>query len=237
MTTFVFDLDDTLYTLLPTFEKALRDFIPNHKYDTKAFYKIYREEGLKLYEASQSGEITQDELHCYRTIQAFERVGVVLNEEQAMTFHEFYADYKKQIELDDLTCYTLEILNKQGVKTGIITNGNTKKQSATMTSLNIEKYFDPKTIIISGDIGIEKPDVEIFKTWQRSNNVEGKIVYIGDNFEKDVIGAHNAGWIPVWFNPQENVAPEVDFEYHEIKTLPELLVLPIYEENDASNYH
>lgn len=238
MTTFVFDLDDTLYSLKPVFEKALLEFLGNHKFDIDAFYTIYREEGLKLYDASQNGEITQDELHCYRTMQAFERVGIVLNEEQAMTFHDFYASFKKDINLDELTIYTLNVLKNRNINMGIITNGNPVKQNKTMDSLNINDFFDKDSILISGDIGVEKPDPKIFKHWEKLNNTSNTIVYIGDNFEKDVVGAHNAGWIPVWYNPGDLDAPRSDFEFYEISSLPELLVLPLFDNDEKNlNYH
>lgn len=238
MTTFVFDLDDTLYTLLPTFEKALNDFLPGHNYDIKAFYTIFREEGLRLYEASQLGDITMDEYHIYRTIQAFERVGIVLNEDQAMTFHQFYENHKENIELDDMTAYVLSLMNKRNLNLGIITNGNVIKQSKTMKSLKIEEYFDHDSILISGSTEFEKPDVNIFKAWEKQTGTSGKIVYIGDNFEKDIIGAHNAGWIPVWYNPNDLDAPRNDFHFYDIKQLADVLILPLTEENDfETSYH
>ena len=237
MTTLVFDLDDTLYTLLPTFEKALADFLPSHNYDVPAFYKIFREEGLRLYEASQTGDITMDEYHIYRTIQAFERVGIVLNEDQAETFHQFYELHKKDIELDDMTAYVLGLIKQRDINTGIITNGNVVKQTNTMNSLKVEKYFDKDSILISGSIGIEKPEADIFKAWEKQTGTTGQIVYIGDNFEKDVVGAYNAGWIPVWYNPNDLDAPRNDFHFYDIKQLADVLVLPLFEDENNLNYH
>lgn len=237
MTAFVFDLDDTLYTLLPTFEQALNEFLPGHKFETAVFYKIFREEGLRLYEASQSGDITMDEYHIYRTIQAFERVGIVLNEDQAITFHEFYEFYKEKIELEDMTRYVLNLLKDKDVPLGIITNGNVDKQSKTMASLGVNEWIPAESTLISGSIGIEKPNADIFEAWQKQTGIKGKIVYIGDNFEKDIVGAHNAGWIPVWYNPEDLDAPRNDFEFYVIQQLAEILILPLFDEDSTQTMH
>lgn len=236
MTAFVFDLDDTLYSLKTTFKKALDAFLPGNTYDIAAFYTIYREEGLKLYEASQTGELSMDEYHIYRTIQAFERVGIVLNDDQALTFHDFYAQFKQDIEMEPETHYLLNVLKQKELNLGIITNGNPDKQAKTMASLEIETYFDHASILISGTTLFEKPNPNIFKAWENQAKVKGQIVYIGDNFNHDIIGANAAGWIPVWFNPDNKIAPVVDFEYYEVQKLPEVLVLPLF--NDHPNqYH
>lgn len=237
MTAFVFDLDDTLYSLKTTFKKALDAFLPGNTYDIPAFYTIYREEGLKLYEASQNGELTMDEYHIYRTIQAFERVGIVLNDDQALTFHDFYAHYKKEIELDPETQYLLNILKQKDLNLGIITNGNPTKQTKTMESLGIASYFDPSAILISGNTLFEKPNPNIFSTWEKQTNTKGQIVYIGDHFENDIVGANAAGWIPVWFNPDNKIAPVVDFEYYEVQKLPEILVLPLFNDQPNPQFH
>ena len=46
-------------------------------------------------------------------------------------------------------------------------------------------------------------------------------LYVGDSFEKDVIGAGNAGLRPVWFNPRKKTAEGVenkDIENKDIKS-------------------
>ncbi|MEH7236399.1 HAD family hydrolase [Bacillus sp. JJ1562] len=52
---------------------------------------------------------------------------------------------------------------------------------------------------ISGTIGHAKPKREVFDFIEQKMDLDQtKTVYIGDNFEKDIIGAKEAGWQAIW---------------------------------------
>ena len=54
-------------------------------------------------------------------------------------------------------------------------------------------------VIISSLVGVAKPHPDVFKTALATRNHEpGEAVYIGDNFEADVVGAKNAGWKAIY---------------------------------------
>jgi len=59
---------------------------------------------------------------------------------------------------------------------------------------------------VSGELGVTKPDRAIF------DHVVGKLglnreesYYIGDSFERDIVGAARAGWKTVWFNRRGSI--------------------------------
>jgi len=72
-------------------------------------------------------------------------------------------------------------------------------QSKKINALNIKNYFSE--IIISEKAWIKKPEKNIFLLCCEKLNVKPiKTVYIGDNYEIDIVGAKNAGLNAIWLN-------------------------------------
>ncbi len=86
---------------------------------------------------------------------------------------------------------SLEQLQARGKRLGIISNFSPNCQTL-LQALGIAHFFD--FFIVSGILGIEKPDPEIFYAAIRAAQqpVE-KLVYIGDSIYHDVEGARGAG--------------------------------------------
>jgi HAD superfamily hydrolase (TIGR01662 family) len=64
-----------------------------------------------------------------------------------------------------------------------------------------EKYF--KQVFTAIEIGYEKPDIRFFSAIiEKLGAVPSELVMIGDNYEKDIRGAKNAGLKTVFFNPK-----------------------------------
>lgn len=84
-------------------------------------------------------------------------------------------------------------------KLGIISNGTSTSQRNKIRSLEIEHYF--RTIVISEEIGYKKPEEEIFRiTCNTISESVDSVVYVGNDLFVDVIGARNAGLIPIWLS-------------------------------------
>jgi putative hydrolase of the HAD superfamily len=65
--------------------------------------------------------------------------------------------------------------------------------------LDIRNYFD--RIIISSDVGVKKPEQEIFLlACNLLGSVPSNVVYVGDNYQIDIVGAAEAGLKAVWLN-------------------------------------
>jgi putative hydrolase of the HAD superfamily len=71
---------------------------------------------------------------------------------------------------------------------------------------NVERILDDAglaalldTIIDSAVVGVSKPDPAIFAlALQRIDCEPAEVLYVGDSFEKDVVGAHAAGLRTAW---------------------------------------
>ena len=81
----------------------------------------------------------------------------------------------------------------------IITNGFKEVQRRKLEKSDLLKYF--RTITISEDVGVKKPDKIIFKhALQKSNSLIENSIMIGDNYNADILGANNIGMKSIYFN-------------------------------------
>ncbi|MFQ5985821.1 MAG: HAD family hydrolase [Thermoplasmata archaeon] len=108
---------------------------------------------------------------------------------------------------------------------GIISNGPGEIQWAKVEKFRLQPYFT--AIVISGEVGTEKPEASIFHlALERLNGDAGASAHIGDNPHDDVKGSRRAGLTSIWVNrgvfpsPRGNARP-----HHEIQDLRELLHL------------
>lgn len=122
---------------------------------------------------------------------------------------ELYEYFKlnKKWELFPEALSAVDRLNKSGYKIALLANWD-KGLNDLVKSLGIEKYFSH--IICSEEVSMEKPDTDIFFHLLKLMSVEpDKIIYAGNEYETDVIGARNAGLMPVLID-RNNLWPNAD---------------------------
>jgi len=115
----------------------------------------------------------------------------------------------------------------------VLTNGPGDVQRVKLRASGLERFFT--VTIASGDIGFGKPDPQIFTTaLERLRLSANEAIAIGDSFERDVIGAHNAGLRCVWLN-REGDARQAPTRDHEIASLNDLapLIVDLTSRSDA----
>jgi putative hydrolase of the HAD superfamily len=123
------------------------------------------------------------------------------------------------------TIATLIYLKSKGYKLGVITNGVTIKQWEKLVRLELHEFFDK--IIASQEIGIEKPEKDIFEeAMRRMDCAPENSVMIGDRFEVDIMGAVNAGMSAILVNSNydQKIMGKVieNFDVEIIDTIQEL---------------
>lgn len=95
----------------------------------------------------------------------------------------------------------LETFNARGVKMGVLSNWDFSLHPI-FQSLQLSDYFS--FILPSSQVGVQKPDARFFEhalqlaRKEYSGLQSHECFYVGDHYEGDVIGARNAGMIPVW---------------------------------------
>ncbi len=113
----------------------------------------------------------------------------------------------------------LQYLQDKKYKLHLITNGFAEVQWIKIENSGLKPFFEH--IIISEEVGTQKPDKAIFEiAMNRASTHAEECIMIGDNYNTDIVGAQNAGMDQVFFNPTKNRKKQP--VTHEIKTLIEL---------------
>ena len=201
--TLFIDLDDTLFD----FQKASREAFSeiydllNYKsfFDSfEHFWRIYEPYNKELWRLYGTGQIDKEELNRRRYSYPLEVVGI-FDKELAALFG------KKVLKLipykNMLVPGVIDLLDYLYPKYEmyILSNGFKELQYRKMETVGIVKYF--KRVILSEDIGINKPNPELFRyALSIVRNQNRNCLMIGDSFEADIVGAANAGIDQLFFN-------------------------------------
>ena len=119
--------------------------------------------------------------------------------------------FKKHIFLDPDCHSVLETL-RQHRTLGLISNFDHPPYVYDFVrELGLEKFFT--TVVVSGDVGIKKPDPGIFHlALQKTGLKPEEVVYVGDT-EEDITGSLAAGLVPILIqrDRSETVFRTIDF--------------------------
>ncbi|MGL4568653.1 MAG: YjjG family noncanonical pyrimidine nucleotidase [Fusobacteriaceae bacterium] len=220
--TLIFDADDTLFDFKASEKEALEKTLIQYEIDYREDYHlpIYKEINTKIWKELEQGEITQSELK----VERFRRFCKGMNFD--LDAHEFAHSYMENLSkssiLFDESLELVKELHKK-FQLFIITNGLTKVQMGRIRNSVIAPYF--KDIIISEEVGVSKPNPEIFRLTLKKNSIEDKegILMIGDSLSSDIKGGVNFGIDTCLYNPQKHgLSGEIKPTY-EIQSLKELL--------------
>jgi putative hydrolase of the HAD superfamily len=95
-------------------------------------------------------------------------------------------------------------------KLAIISNITNNASRFALENFDLKQYFD--SVVLSRDIGIRKPDPEIFDfTLQNLGVKSSDAVHVGDSLEHDIQGAKNVGMKTVWIkgkSEKQNIQPD-----------------------------
>ena len=108
---------------------------------------------------------------------------------------------------------------------GLVTNGQADMQRGTLGALGLESYFP--VVLISGELGVGKPSVEIFAEAARRAGVAlREAAHVGDSLVTDVAGANEAGMIAIWLNRgQQGLQPHDSEPDYTVASLREVAAL------------
>ncbi|SMO57963.1 HAD family hydrolase [Melghirimyces algeriensis] len=97
----------------------------------------------------------------------------------------------------------LRLLRNTGLKTAIITNGETVFQKANIHQLGLSPYIN--AVLVSEEEGIKKPDPVLFhRGAKRLGILPEECLYVGDHPINDVTGARQAGMKVAWLKQQDS---------------------------------
>ena len=100
----------------------------------------------------------------------------------------------------------LELLRKN-VKTGVITNGLVIEQQEKIRLCQIGNLID--CLIISEEVGLRKPNKEIFvEALRRADTLPFETVYVGNSWDSDILPASQCGIKTIWLNRYDLRCPD-----------------------------
>lgn len=197
----LFDFDETLQDRTLAFESymdaMMQKFLPNIDDETKERYR------KDMVDTGNGGYVNRIEwyqnlINMWGWSDAPD--ATVLADHYDTTFGDHNVIFENSVPL-------LETLKERGYKLGVITNGPAYLQNHKMDTSGLRPYCD--IVIVSGDLGVHKPDPEIFKiTAQRLGLDPSECVYVGDHPVNDIKGALDAGMKAIrmnwgWFENQD----------------------------------
>ena len=87
----------------------------------------------------------------------------------------------------------------------LVTNGAPDLQREKIQGVGLRQYFDE--ILISGEVGIGKPDSRIFRLVLGAiDALPSETVMVGDSLSRDILGAQRTGLKGIWLNRSGNKA-------------------------------
>lgn len=201
------DLDDTLQDFHANSHQALLWLYGAARLDRwhsspEAWVECYMRHNAALWALYNVAAITKDELRHRRFTRPLIEGGCPVDTADFLSasLDVSYLDFLAQgrimipgaIEL-------LDHIKAQGYHIGILSNGFKEVQYRKIKTAGIESYID--LVVLSDDIGINKPDARIFNhALKLANSSPSRTLMIGDNPSTDIDGAINAGWHAIHFN-------------------------------------
>jgi len=187
-----FDLDDCLFDSTGLSQRAR---IKGIDVMLSLGLKIDRQKALILIQeivAEYGSNSSKHYDYFIRRLNLYENYAISFNEQvryitaAVMAYHN---QKIKHIQLYDDVLKSLEKLKKSSIKTAIITDGIPIKQYEKILRLGIDDLID--LVVISDEIGIRKPNPELFSYCLKKFKVKGhETIYVGDNIYKDIIPAN-----------------------------------------------
>lgn len=124
---------------------------------------------------------------------------------RAQAVARYRVNWYDQLELFAGAAELLERLHRC-YRLGLITNGPAHSQRPKIACFGLEQWM--QCCIISGEVGVAKPDPRIFGlALQQLRVLPQQAVYVGDSLEFDLRGASAAGIDFVWLNRQATPLP------------------------------
>lgn len=203
------DWDDTIGDWRGAEHKALQDIYARYQLDTlyprfEDYLNAYKPYNLELWTLYGQGKVTKERLHFNRFYRPIEGLPVTGERLQEMA-HEMGAEFLRLTNkyfsvLPGADEVVRELAKRYPLS--IISNGFKEVQYYKFAHSGLADCF--AHTIISEEVGINKPQPEIFKIALEMNGVSAdEAIMIGDSYSSDIQGAKNVGIDQIWLHEGE----------------------------------
>ncbi len=199
-----FDLDNTLIDRDAAFLRLIKDWLSSVNTNKRTLI-----EDILIHDAHGHSDRTAFFRHLAR-MRIFQGNGPGLR-------NRFIQQFPAYFQSDSAVHELLQRLSDRSLKLAVLTNGSSEMQRAKLNHAGLTKFFEPGDILISGEIGHDKPAPEAFKMLSdRLDTAPENTLFVGDHPEYDISGAAALGfqtcWLPVSSVLDELTAPPFDFK-------------------------
>ena len=203
------DWDDTIGDWTGAEHKALQDIYVHYQLDTlyptfEDYLNAYKPYNLELWTLYGQGQIAKEKLHFQRFYRPIERLELNA-ERKAELAHEMGAEFLRLTnKYFSVLPGAAEVVRQLASKypLTIISNGFKEVQYYKFAHSGLADCF--AHTIISEEVGINKPQPEIFRIALQMNDVTAdEAIMIGDSYSSDIQGAKNAGIDQIWLHEGE----------------------------------
>lgn len=217
----IFDLIHTLFHY--DFDKAHEEFwkiVKSHNsvenVGFEKFFEVY-DKNFRIYQITKEA----NDLNFFKSIFEDLKIGFEVSEIEELS--KKHLEIRKTfVKIDESAEKVLTELKMRGYKLGVYSNGVRKwsLHDFKITDFEHEKYFDK--VVFSQECGFMKPNIKAFALILYEMHTYAKdAFYIGDNYDKDIAGAKDAGIQTIFLNRKGlEEFPKADFE---IKKLEDVL--------------
>ena len=196
----LWDLDDTLYSRVEAARKTFPGMFREHLYTDRSEEFIAQAVDYMMAHIKRNSMVHEDTfaalLEKYPPDKPYVRSDCLDYYYAHIT--DFAEPYREQISV-------IKKLKELGIKTAIVTNISAERvcsQRKKIKALGIADLFD--AVVISGEVGIHKPDRRIFDRAAELLGVRNEeCVFVGDDPTADVEGALGADMEAVWIDKWE----------------------------------
>lgn len=230
------DLDDTLWDFKANSRVALAGMYADHDLSrwfesVHAWIECYERHNHALWNQYNKALITKDYLMSERFLRPLLEAQCLTAHEFAQKFdHEYLDRLAECTQLVDGAIHLLCELKSRGWETGILSNGFTEVQHRKIRNSGLSPYVDH--IVLSDDIGVNKPDVRLYRHAQEIASVSPtRCVMIGDNLDTDIAGAVAARWHAIHFSRNCGDS-SIEETVPTIKSLDDALLQPVFSTGD-----
>jgi putative hydrolase of the HAD superfamily len=197
------DLDNTLWDFDGNAEEALKVLFEKHRiefhtgYKVEQFVALYRDVNHAYWARYERGEVDKETLRTKRFSDTFDLMGLphALQPENVWQEYLDICPLMKKMMPGAIDC--LKLLSEK-FKIGILTNGFEQTQTIKLKESGIGFFVD--YMQSSERVGIAKPSKDFFNLALNSVSCDVQnAVYIGDNFQTDVLGGLQSGIKTYWY--------------------------------------
>lgn len=219
-----FDLDHTIWDFDRNAQETLLELYESYKLNelglssAENFITTYTVNNHQLWAQYHLGKITKQALREERFKKTFLELGIKLELIPTQFEEDYVAMGPTKTNLFESAEKVLTYLQKK-YHLHIISNGFKDAVLTKMRVSNLNPYF--KNVVISEDVGVNKPDKAIFEHALNLAQAQKKeSIMIGDSLEADVYGAQNFGIKAIFFNPLKAQKPDdVQQQIHHLEEL------------------